>query len=100
MKKRYGQHFLSDRNILQRIVRLASISPNDTVLEIGPGAGALTRELAAAARRVVAIEIDRDLIPQLRASMPANVDVIEAERHGTIRRRVAPGVLDGKLRPL
>ena len=79
MKKRYGQHFLSDRNILQRIVRLASISPNDTVLEIGPGAGSLTRELAAAARRVIAIEIDRDLIPRLRASMPANVDVIEAD---------------------
>ena len=51
MKKRYGQHFLSDRNILQRIVRLAGIGPDDTVLEIGPGAGALTRELAAAAAR-------------------------------------------------
>ena len=79
MKKRYGQHFLSDRNILQRIVRLAEVSSGDTVVEIGPGAGALTRELAATASRVVAIEIDRDLVPALRASMPANVEVVQAD---------------------
>jgi 16S rRNA (adenine1518-N6/adenine1519-N6)-dimethyltransferase len=79
LKKRYGQHFLSDRNILQRIVRLATISPNDTVIEIGPGAGALTRELAAVAHRVIAIEIDRDLIPTLRAKMPSNVEIVEAD---------------------
>jgi len=79
LKKRYGQHFLSDRNILQRIVRLAEVSSGDTVVEIGPGAGALTRELAATASRVVAIEIDRDLVPALRASMPANVEVVQAD---------------------
>ena len=79
MKKRFGQHFLSDRNILQRIVRLAAIKPEDTVIEIGPGAGALTRELAAAARRVVAIEIDRDLVPQLRGTMPDNVEIVEGD---------------------
>jgi len=79
LKKRYGQHFLSDRNILQRIVRLAAIRPEDTVIEIGPGAGALTRELASAARRVIAIEIDRDLIPKLRASMPPNVEIVEGD---------------------
>jgi len=79
LKKRFGQHFLSDRNILQRIVRLASIAPADTVIEIGPGAGALTRELAAAAQRVIAIEIDRDLVPQLRATMPGNVEIVEGD---------------------
>jgi len=79
LKKRYGQHFLSDRNILQRIVRLASIASGDTVIEIGPGAGSLTRELAAAAGRVIAIEIDRDLIPKLRTSVAANVEVVEAD---------------------
>jgi 16S rRNA (adenine1518-N6/adenine1519-N6)-dimethyltransferase len=79
LKKRYGQHFLSDRNILHRIVRLAAIAPTDTVIEIGPGAGALTRELAAAAQRVIAIEVDSDLIPKLRASLPVNVEVIEAD---------------------
>jgi len=79
LKKRYGQHFLSDRHILQRIVRLAAIGSEDTVVEIGPGAGALTRELATAARRVIAIEVDRDLIPELRNSMPGNVTVVEAD---------------------
>ena len=77
MKKRYGQHFISDRNLLQRIVDLAYIKTDDTVIEIGPGAGSLTRELAAAAKRVIAIEIDSDLIGKLRRSVPANVEIIE-----------------------
>ena len=79
MKKRYGQHFLSDRNILQRIVRLSSIAPTDTVVEIGPGAGTLTRELAGVAHRVIAIEIDGDLIPKLRSDMPQNVEIVKAD---------------------
>jgi 16S rRNA (adenine1518-N6/adenine1519-N6)-dimethyltransferase len=79
LKKQYGQHFLSDRSILRRIVAFAHLHPEDTVLEIGPGAGALTRELAAAAHRVIAIEIDQDLIPPLRAEMPPNVEIIEGD---------------------
>jgi len=79
LKKRYGQHFISDRNILQRIVDLARIAPEDTVVEIGPGAGALTRELAAVAKRVVAVEIDRDLIAGLHARMPGNVEIVEGD---------------------
>ena len=49
------------------------------MLEIGPGAGSLTRELAAAAHRVIALEIDQDLIPALRSEMPSNVEVIEGD---------------------
>lgn len=79
MKKRLGQHFISDRNLLQRIVKFAAIDPRGTVIEIGPGAGALTRELAEAARRVIAIEVDSDLIPELRANMPVNVEVVDAD---------------------
>src|SRR5205814_9757795 len=79
VKKRVGQHFLTDRTILRRIVQFAHIDPNDLVVEVGPGAGSLTTELAAAARRVVAIEIDKDLVPALRASMPANVEVVEGD---------------------
>ncbi len=79
MKKRYGQHFLSDTNILRRIVAFAGIGSGDTVVEVGPGAGALTRELAAAAKKVIAIEIDHDLIPALREKMPSNVDIIEGD---------------------
>src|SRR5438067_549336 len=79
LKKRFGQHFLTDPTILRRIVQFAGIQPADTVVEIGPGAGALTRELAAIARQVIAIEIDRDLIAGLRRSMPANVEIIEGD---------------------
>jgi 16S rRNA (adenine1518-N6/adenine1519-N6)-dimethyltransferase len=60
-------------------VQFANLSPTDTVLEIGPGAGALTRELAATAGGVIAVEIDRDLIPQLREDMPANVTIVEGD---------------------
>jgi 16S rRNA (adenine1518-N6/adenine1519-N6)-dimethyltransferase len=77
MKKRFGQHFLTDRNILRRIVQLAQAT--NTVVEIGPGAGALTRELATVAERVIAIEIDRDLISNLRSEMPANVEIVEGD---------------------
>jgi 16S rRNA (adenine1518-N6/adenine1519-N6)-dimethyltransferase len=79
LKKRFGQHFLTDRSTLRRIVEFARIEPADTVLEVGPGPGNLTAELAAVARRVIAIEIDRDLIPALRARMPANVEIIEGD---------------------
>jgi 16S rRNA (adenine1518-N6/adenine1519-N6)-dimethyltransferase len=77
LKKRFGQHFLSDPSILRRIVHLARIHPQDTVLEIGPGHGSLTRELSSSARRVIAIEIDRDLVPALQSEMPANVEIVE-----------------------
>jgi 16S rRNA (adenine1518-N6/adenine1519-N6)-dimethyltransferase len=79
LKKRYGQHFITDRNLLQRIVRFSGVQPSDTVIEVGPGAGALTRELAAAARRVVAIEIDKDLIPELRRNAASNVEIVEGD---------------------
>jgi 16S rRNA (adenine1518-N6/adenine1519-N6)-dimethyltransferase len=79
LKKRFGQHFLTDRSILRRIVALAHIQPEDTVIEIGPGAGALTVELARVASRVIAIEIDTDLIASLRGFMPANVEVVHAD---------------------
>ncbi len=71
-KKALGQHFLVDENILGVIGRLAELSPEDIVLEIGPGLGVLTRYLAARVARVHAVEIDRSLEPQL-ADLPANV---------------------------
>jgi 16S rRNA (adenine1518-N6/adenine1519-N6)-dimethyltransferase len=79
LKKRFGQHFLTDRSILRRIVQFAGIHPEDTVVEIGPGAGSLTSELASTALRVIAVEIDRDLIPALRSSMPPNVQIVEGD---------------------
>ena len=79
MKKRFGQHFLTNRSILERIVQFAHVNTDDTVLEIGPGKGTLTAVLATAARHVIAIEIDRDLIPGLRSTVAANVEVIEGD---------------------
>ena len=64
--KRLGQHFLTDRNILQRIVDALDPAPGDVVLEIGPGKGSLTEQLLARGLRVIAIEKDRRLTADLR----------------------------------
>ena len=77
-KRRLGQHFLTDPGILGRIADAVGATPGDTVLEIGPGAGGLTRALAARAGRVVAIEKDRELVRLLRAEL-ATVEVIEGD---------------------
>lgn len=65
--KKLGQNFLQDPFSLEAIAAAAEIQPTDTVLEIGPGLGSLTRYLAVAARQVVAVELDADLIPPLEA---------------------------------
>ena len=64
-EKRLGQNFLQDPYALEKIVKAAEIRPTDTVLEIGPGLGSLTRYLAAAAQKVVAVELDDKLFPPL-----------------------------------
>ena len=80
-RKRLGQHFLVDRRALERIADALAPTSDDTVVEIGPGRGALTDLLAARAGRVVAIELDRDLVPYLRERYGAagNVEVIERD---------------------
>lgn len=65
-KKRLGQHFLSDPRLLGRIADALGATPADTVIEIGPGRGALTTALLERAGRVIAIELDRELVPILR----------------------------------
>ena len=67
--KRLGQNFLIDPNIIRKIVSLAALCPDDTVLEIGPGRGALTAGLCAEAGRVIAVEIDPQLQPQLQETL-------------------------------
>lgn len=69
MQKKYGQNFLIDANILTKIVEAAQITKEDCVLEIGPGIGTMTQYLAEAADRVVAVEIDRELIPILEETL-------------------------------
>jgi len=77
-RKRLGQHFLVDSRVARRHVGHAAIGSTDTVLEIGPGLGVLTRLLAERARHVVAIEADRRFAAYLRESLP-DVEVIEGD---------------------
>jgi 16S rRNA (adenine1518-N6/adenine1519-N6)-dimethyltransferase len=80
-KRRLGQHFLVDRNVLGVIERLARLSPDDVVLEVGPGLGVLTTFLADRVRHVHAIELDRSLAPPLRAALEGreNVELVFAD---------------------
>lgn len=64
-QKKYGQNFLIDSNILDKIIRVADVNQDDCVLEIGPGIGTMTQYLCERAREVVAVEIDKKLIPIL-----------------------------------
>ncbi|MCD7725239.1 MAG: 16S rRNA (adenine(1518)-N(6)/adenine(1519)-N(6))-dimethyltransferase RsmA [Clostridiales bacterium] len=80
-QKKYGQNFLIDGNILDKIVESARITPEDCVLEIGPGIGTMTQYLAEEAGEVVAVEIDDNLIPILRDTLSAytNVTIIHGD---------------------
>jgi len=69
-RKRFGQNFLHDRGVIERIVAELAISSNTALLEIGPGRGALTRRLLETAEHTVAVEIDRDLAQHLRDKFP------------------------------
>ena len=77
-QKKFGQNFLIDPHVLDRIVEAAEITKEDCVLEIGPGIGTMTQYLAESAREVVAVEIDKNLIPILQDTLSAyqNVTVI------------------------
>jgi 16S rRNA (adenine1518-N6/adenine1519-N6)-dimethyltransferase len=79
--KRFGQHFLSDAKLLARIADAAQLEPHETVIEVGPGRGALTAQLAARAKRVIAIEIDRTLAQRLRDHYAgdARVEIVEGD---------------------
>ncbi|GJL54242.1 MAG: ribosomal RNA small subunit methyltransferase A [Nitrospirales bacterium] len=74
-RKRFGQNFLVDHNIVKKIVARAALSPHETVLEIGPGRGALTRVLCQVATRVLAVEIDEDLFRNLQDELKAHVNL-------------------------
>ena len=64
-QKKFGQNFLIDTHVLDKIIRSANITKEDFVLEIGPGIGTMTQYLCENAREVVAVEIDKNLIPIL-----------------------------------
>lgn len=76
MQKKYGQNFLIDANILNKIIEAAQITEKDCVLEIGPGIGTMTQYLAEAAGKVIAVEIDRGLIPVLEDTLSSYDNVV------------------------
>ncbi|MEA3293691.1 MAG: 16S rRNA (adenine(1518)-N(6)/adenine(1519)-N(6))-dimethyltransferase RsmA [Euryarchaeota archaeon] len=79
MKPRYGQHILIDQYVLDRIIRYARLTDEDTVLEIGGGTGNLTRKLSQVAGNVVTVEIDPYLAEGLNKTSATNVTVIQGD---------------------
>ena len=83
LKKRFGQHFLTDKNDLQKILSYTGLSESDVVLEIGAGSGLLTCELAKKVKKIYAIEIERDALRLLKENLEVNkiknVETIETD---------------------
>jgi 16S rRNA (adenine1518-N6/adenine1519-N6)-dimethyltransferase len=78
IRKRFGQHFLEPAWVV-KVIRAIAPEPSDVFLEVGPGRGALTRELTSRVRAVTAFEIDRDLAAELRQSAPNNLTIVEGD---------------------
>jgi 16S rRNA (adenine1518-N6/adenine1519-N6)-dimethyltransferase len=97
-KKALGQNFLTDKNVLRRIVDACGIADGDRVIEVGPGRGGLTRLLAEKGAQVVAVELDRELIPLLEGEfgLPGNVEIFQADILETDLRQLLHSRWEGK----
>jgi 16S rRNA (adenine1518-N6/adenine1519-N6)-dimethyltransferase len=97
-KKSLGQNFLVDANVLARIVKAVNINPDDRILEIGPGKGALTELLMKTAKHVVAVELDKRMVAFLREKFcqAGNVEVVEDDILDTDLNRLLLGRWSGK----
>lgn len=97
-QKKFGQNFLIDTHVLDKIIRAAKITKDDLVLEVGPGIGTMTQYLAEAARGVIAVEIDKNLIPILSDTLQGydNVKVINADILKVDVRKLAEEENEGK----
>lgn len=78
-RKRFGQHFLVDSGIIHAIVRSIEPDPQDAVIEIGPGLGAMTRPLLASLNEMSVVELDRDLVKRWRSESHKNLTILEAD---------------------
>ncbi len=80
-RKKWGQHFLADKNILKKVIKTAEIEKEDIVLEVGPGLGEMTQALAHEARKVIAVEIDGRLVEILKGKLAdtPNVEIIQRD---------------------
>ena len=90
-RKKYGQNFLIDTRVLDKIIAAAGVTRDDTVLEIGPGIGTMTQCLAEAAGQVIAVEIDDNLIPILKETLAdySNITIINEDILKVDIRRLA-----------
>ena len=81
IQKKYGQNFLIDEHVLNKIIAAAELTEDDYVIEIGPGIGTMTERMAPECRHVTAIEIDKELIPILSETLSGfdNVDIINED---------------------
>lgn len=97
-QKKFGQNFLIDTHVLEKIVSAAGITEDDFVLEIGPGIGTMTQYLCENAREVMAVEIDKSLIPVLSETLSSynNVTVINKDILKTDINKIAQDYNDGK----
>ncbi len=97
-QKKFGQNFLIDTGVLETIIRESAITKDDCVLEIGPGIGTMTQYLAESARQVVAVEIDKNLIPILKDTLSEynNVEVINDDILKTDIRAMCDKYNDGR----
>ena len=99
--KSLGQNFLTDKNIIDRIIEGSGIGPEDLVIEIGPGIGVITREAAQTAKKVIAVEIDTDLLPVLQYTLGDldNVEVVNQDILKTdLKELIADEDFSGKVR--
>ena len=97
-QKKFGQNFLIDEHVLEKIIQAAGVGPDDFVVEIGPGIGTMTQYLAHAARGVAAVEIDRALIPILKDTLSPydNVTVINEDILKVDLNQLAEEMNDGR----
>ena len=105
LSKSLGQNFITDRNVIGKIIEGAGIGEDDLVIEIGPGIGVLTAEAAQAAAKVIAIEIDSNLIPILEETLAGfdnieiiNRDILKTDLNEIIEEQAAAGAFSGAVR--
>lgn len=107
LSKSLGQNFITDATVLEDIIDGSEIGPEDLVIEIGPGIGVLTAEAAQRAAKVIAVEIDRKLIPILQETLAEfsnveviNNDILKTDLKGIIAKEKAAGTFTGSVRIL
>lgn len=105
LSKSLGQNFITDRNVIEKIVDGAEVGPEDLVIEIGPGIGVLTAEAASYAAKVVAVEIDKKLIPILKETLAEyhnveiiNQDILKTDLNDIIRQQREAGAFTGDVK--